>query len=192
MKQSTWIYIALAAVAFFFFGEQLRAMILARMPDTLKAAAGETASTTGRKSYLGQKGMPPSYRNNNPGNLRVTSSQWKGALSIHPENTDKRFVVFEDWIFGTRAMIKNLQGYFIKHGIKSIDGIVNRWAPSSDGNDTSSYAAAIVNATGFDPSEEITWNRENAMGIVRAMADVESGIKDSVTVNDFNTAWAEL
>jgi len=191
MRQTTWIYIALAAVAFFFFGEQLRAVILARMPDNLKAAA-ETPSTTGRKSYLGQKGMPVSFRNNNPGNLRVTGSPWRGALTIHPENTDKRFVAFEDWIYGTRAMIKNLHGYFTKHGIKSIEGIINRWAPSSDGNDVGNYVAAIVNATGFDPSEEITWNRENAMGIVRAMADVESGKKDSVTVNDFNIAWAEL
>lgn len=184
------IYYALAALALllFFFKKQ----VMAAVSVATAALPGGNQDISGRTSYLGKSGFPISMRNNNPGNIRVSSSPWKGKLTIHPENTDKRFEVFKDFIFGIRAMIKTLQSYNTKHGITTIAGIVNRWAPAADGNNVTNYISSIVNATGFSDDEEIVFNRENLMGIVRAMADVESGRKETVSVTDFNTAWSEL
>ena len=47
--------------------------------------------------------MLPALRNNNPGNIEVSSDQWQGATG-----TDGVYVVFSSPAWGFRALFKNI------------------------------------------------------------------------------------
>lgn len=55
--------------------------------------------------------------------------------------------------WGVRAIARVLITYQERHGIYTIRGIVNRWAPSSE-NDTGSYAAHMAQRVGIDVDTE--------------------------------------
>lgn len=75
-------------------------------------------------------------RNNNPFNIEVSSKNyWQGLAS---SSTDGRFCQFIDIDFGLRAGIVLLRNYINIHGLYSITGIIDRFAPASE-NGISSY-----------------------------------------------------
>lgn len=83
---------------------------------------------------------PRAWRNCNPGNMRpLANDRWLGQVAI-AEN----FVVFEAEAYGWRALAINLRTYRNKHGIRSLLGITNRWAPSADGNRPVAYAEHLL------------------------------------------------
>lgn len=88
------------------------------------------------------------YRNNNPLNLRISSNKWKGKVPA-AENTDGAFEQFTTMAYGFRAALKNLQAYITKHHCNTIQSIVNKWTPASDGNNPASYAARVAPKTGY-------------------------------------------
>lgn len=89
-------------------------------------------------------------RNNNPGNIRWDGkTQWEGMAGQDKDG----FVVFESVEYGIRAMERILRSYG-RQGINSIAGIVSRWAPPEDDNDTASYINSVAAHTGigaYDP-----------------------------------------
>ena len=88
--------------------------------------------------------VPRGVRNANPGNLRaVTGVQWLGQVGVD----DVGFAVFDTPQHGIRAMAKQLLAYQQKHGLNTIAGIINRWAPSVE-NDTGAYVADVASAVG--------------------------------------------
>lgn len=89
-------------------------------------------------------------RNNNPGNIRH-GDNW---LGLAPEQTDSDFCQFTTPEFGIRAMARTLFNYQHKHGINTVRGIVNRWAPPSE-NKTDSYVAHVAAVVGVGPDEKI-------------------------------------
>ncbi|WP_323170110.1 structural protein [Pantoea agglomerans] len=86
-------------------------------------------------------------RNNNPGNIRW-GDEWKGLVP-QPQRTDKSFCQFISPEYGIRAMIIILRNYQSKYGLKTIAGIVKRWAPPNE-NDTQAYIRSVAMATGTD------------------------------------------
>lgn len=87
-----------------------------------------------------------SIKNNNPGNLvYVESIKWQGLAS--PPN-DGRFCSFVSAIFGIRALAVNLISYQDRDNCRTIEQIINRWAPSTE-NDTQAYVADVVARTGY-------------------------------------------
>lgn len=82
--------------------------------------------------------VPLGIRNNNVGNLRPSAPPWQGAVG---ENGG--FVVFDTMANGIRALAKNLLAYYDVHGINTIRGMITRWAPAADHNDTDAYIAAV-------------------------------------------------
>ncbi|WIL43097.1 structural protein [Pantoea agglomerans] len=91
-------------------------------------------------------------RNNNPGNIRW-GDEWKGLVP-EAQRTDKSFCQFKAPEFGIRAMIIILRNYQSKYGLKTITGIIKRWAPPNE-NDTQAYIRNVALATGTDADKPI-------------------------------------
>lgn len=150
--------------------------------------ASETVATL---SYLGQSNLPRGMRNNNPGNIRKGSTSWQGKIPL-AANTDGAFEQFAAYVYGIRAMVKNLQSYQRDRGLNTIQQIVSTWAPAADNNDTAAYVASVYMATGIPPTSPIdTTDRATMRELVKAMTRVENG-RDAVTDEQFNYAWTLL
>jgi hypothetical protein len=76
-------------------------------------------------------------RNNNPLNIRATQTRWQGMTG-----DDGEFVQFDSPEMGFRAAYRTLMTYRQRHGLTTIEGIINRWAPSNE-NHTDNYVAYI-------------------------------------------------
>lgn len=87
---------------------------------------------------------PRGYRQNNAGNIRH-GQPWQGLSEYQP---DPDFCAFKTPEFGIRALAKTLLTYQNKHGLRTIERIISRWAPPVE-NDTSAYVAAVEKATGL-------------------------------------------
>lgn len=86
------------------------------------------------------------YRNRNPGNIDfVPANKWQGQVGLGdkwlpPER--RRFAAFQTHEHGIRALAALLTTYQDRHGLRTIRGIVNRWAPPSE-NNTGSYVRFV-------------------------------------------------
>lgn len=139
-------------------------------------------------SYLGQSGLPKGMRNNNPGNIRVSSNPWQGKVPLS-QNTDGAFEQFTTYVYGIRAMIKNLLTYYTRDGLRTLKDIIFRWAPPADNNDTSAYVTFVSNKTGLSPTQQLNLNDAGTMRkLVIAMTEMENG-RPAVTPEQFNYAW---
>jgi hypothetical protein len=88
-----------------------------------------------------QTGLPRGLRVNNPLNLRHSEIAWHGKAAHQP---DSDYVAFEDAHHGIRAAARNLLTYYRKHKLRTVQGIVRRWAPPEDDNDTGSYISRVA------------------------------------------------
>jgi hypothetical protein len=89
--------------------------------------------------------------------------------------SDGRYAVFSSPEAGWAAADRNLQTYATKHGLNTVAGIVNRWAPPSE-NDSGAYAAKVSGRLGVDPAAPL--NMADPMvrrHVLEAMAEVENG-----------------
>ena len=116
------------------------------------------------------------YRNNNPLNIRISSNNWKGE--IRP-STDGSFCQFTTMAYGFRAAMVCIRTYIRKYNLKTIQEIINRWAPWEDGNNPTRYAQRVINTwpetfTNKDFVIDYT-NAEHMTKLVYAMAIVENG-----------------
>lgn len=98
---------------------------------------------------LKQALLPRGIRNKNPGNLRP-GSPWVGALGDDGDG----YLIFDTPENGIRALAKNLLTYYRRHGLDTVAGIINRWAPPSE-NNTGSYVRAVAAALGVPPDAKI-------------------------------------
>lgn len=115
--------------------------------------------------------IPRGIRNNNPGNIRHGDS-WRG---LAPGQTDPDFCVFTSPEYGIRAMARILLNYQKKYGIRTIDGIISRWAPPSE-NNTRSYITAVSRACQVAPTEIIDI-AEYLPDIIPAIIQHENGMQ---------------
>jgi len=107
------------------------------------------------------------YRNRNPGNIEHNpANKWQG-LDTPP--SDGRFCRFRTHQHGIRALAMLLTTYQDRHGLRTIRGIISRWAPAGE-NDTAAYIAAVARRTGFDPADELDLHRhEHLRPLVEAI-----------------------
>lgn len=113
-------------------------------------------------------------RNNNPGNIERNGTQWQGMAA--DQSGDDRFIVFSDPVFGIRAMARTLGNYQRLHGIDSVYGVINRWAPVDDDNDTVSYAAHVADQLAV--SEFDSLNLQHYMPeLIAAIIKHENGVQ---------------
>ena len=70
---------------------------------------------------------PRGIRNNNPLNIRRSGDKWQGLKTLQE---DRDFFQFETIELGWRAAFVILcKTYYGKYKLKTIRGIVSRWAP---------------------------------------------------------------
>ncbi|MFY3697382.1 LPD5 domain-containing protein [Achromobacter xylosoxidans] len=114
-------------------------------PDGYAAGEGFVA----RDSWRMPANAPRGIRNNNPGNIQ------KGAgFQGEVESNDPRFATFATPEDGIRAIGMNLLTYQRQHGLDTVQGILNRWAPPSE-NDTGAYVGQVARALGVEPNQQL-------------------------------------
>lgn len=74
-------------------------------------------------------------RNNNPGNIKLSNTAWRGKVP-NAQNTDGTFEQFQDMAHGIRAVYRLLITYANKHKLRTVDEIIDRWAPSGENSET--------------------------------------------------------
>ncbi|HEA0341613.1 TPA: structural protein [Salmonella enterica] len=118
---------------------------------------------------------PRGIRNNNPGNIRW-GDDWKGLVP-KSQRTDKDFCQFITPEYGIRAMIVILRNYQRKHGLNTISGIINRWAPTNE-NNTQAYIDSVAKSTGVTPDQFIhTDDSRFMMKLLQAIIRHENGVQ---------------
>ena len=126
--------------------------------------------------------MTRGIRNNNPLNIRRTSTRWQGARE---EQTDKSFVQFKTMAYGYRAAWKVLQTYYERFCMQSkpftVRNIITRWAPPSE-NDTEAYIKSVLKLSSIGgkekllpPSNVLSYGRLSRLVI--AMTCIECGLE---------------
>jgi len=139
------------------------------------AVAPEESATTGVAKSNIFEGLNPNSRaakNNNPGNI-IDS----GFARSQPgyAGTDGRFARFETPEHGEAAMHGLLQNYQ-KQGITTPAGIISKWAPASDNNDTGGYIAQVAKKLGVSPNDPIDVTDPKIRDILgKTIATVEAG-----------------
>lgn len=115
--------------------------------------------------------MTRSERNNNPGNIRLTSDRWRGQVLPPP---DRGFVTFSSPKWGYRALFVVLEGYMLRHGLRTIREIIGRYAPPSE-NATTAYIRSVCRATGWGPDDPLDPCGRVMQDLARAITLVEGG-----------------
>ena len=119
-----------------------------------------------------EKKLPRGIRNNNPGNIRLTSIAWRGQKKFQ---LDPDFVEFEAPVMGLRAMMRLLLTYYLRHQLDTVESIINRYAPPHE-NATDSYAAAVAKALGVRRRDPIDVTQpETLTALARAITRHENG-----------------
>lgn len=127
-------------------------------PEGGKAASPTAAAPAGRE--------PIGIRQNNPGNLR----QWPGA------GQNGGYAQFGSANEGLTAAAQNLLSYQRKHGIDTIAGIVNRWAPAGDRNNVPAYISDLSKQTGFAPNQKLNLSDSKTLApLLSGIVKHESG-----------------
>lgn len=115
-------------------------------------------------------GAPRSARNNNPGNLR--DSPFTRRLPGYQGADADGFAIFDTAQNGAGAQSALLKNY-LSRGFDTVEKIIGRWAPPSDGNDTGGYVRAVSSALGVQPGDKLTAAQVPALA--SAIARVEGG-----------------
>jgi hypothetical protein len=149
-------------------GERSQSEALARL---LNPGASTSAAPTEMPAAAPVSAdLPRGLRNNNPLNIEAGGfTQGQPGFS----GSDGRFARFETPEAGIGAANKLLDVYQNKHGLNSVNGIINRWAPAADGNNVNSYAAAVAKQLGIDPNAPIS--PEMRPQLIAAMGQHENG-----------------
>lgn len=96
------------------------------------------------------RAVPRGIRNNNPGNLNY--ARQVGATKEPGEQG--RFAVFSTMQAGIAALYRQLQRY-LGRGINTIAAIVQKYAPSADGNNVNAYIQALTRKLGVDANARL-------------------------------------
>ncbi len=144
----------------------------AALAPSLAGSGNNTTPAPAQPLLQGDK-QPLSVRNNNPGNLKWDGkSQWKGMTGVDP----KGFVQFLSPEMGSRAAGINLGNQQKLHGINTLSGLITKYAPKSDNNDTAAYVQTVAQKTGLDPNAPLNLQDPAVQAkILPVMFGVESG-----------------
>lgn len=118
--------------------------------------------------------MPPTtgINLNNPGNIRHSDSRWDGASRNQAHN---QFVTFDTPEDGIRALTKTLRTYSNKHGLRTVSGIIGRWAPPEE-NNTDSYIRSVSSHLGVTSGQPLDLDDERVLtGLAKAITQHENG-----------------
>lgn len=121
---------------------------------------------------------PRGIRSNNPGNIDRHDTKWQGMAD--DQSGDSRFIVFKTPQWGIRAIARLMLTYQNQYALRTVRGLINRWAPPGE-NNTGAYVAAVASAfkaAGLpdNPDVEIDVESVNVMlPLVKAIILHENG-----------------
>ncbi|MDS1141698.1 LPD38 domain-containing protein [Pusillimonas sp. SM2304] len=138
-------------------------------PDDVTAAGDGFVA---RPTFNIPTNAPRGIRNNNPGNIE------KGVgFQGEVEGNDSRFATFDSPESGIRGIARNLLTYQERHGLDTVEGIINRWAPKSE-NETGAYVKAVAQAAGVSPTESLNLrDPETIERLTAAIIQHENGMQ---------------
>lgn len=123
--------------------------------------------------------MTRGQRNNNPANIRNSSSKWKGMTEVQ---TDKEFVTFIDMWWGIRALLVILRTYYFKYKLVTCSQVISRFAPPNE-NNTLTYIKFAQEQVFYDGNvnQANEWRTpidpsENTRRLARAICWIESKV----------------
>jgi hypothetical protein len=117
--------------------------------------------------------VPRGIRNANPGNIRWGSA-WQG-LKAPAERTDPSFCQFVDPVYGIRAIAKIMLTYADAYNLRTVQGVIGRWAPPNE-NNTASYVLSVARSMGVGPADQIDVHVQPVMcSLVKAIIQHENG-----------------
>lgn len=120
--------------------------------------------------------FPRGIRNNNPLNIKISSSNWIGKRL---SNSDGIFEQFDTLMLGYRAALVIIRNYINLYNLHYISPIIRRWAPHSE-NDVSAYVKFVCDKATIDVNTYISFsNKPLICDIVFAMALYENGVRYS-------------
>ncbi len=121
---------------------------------------------------------PRGIRNNNPLNIRLSSSKWQGQVLPQRGSGEGAFCQFSEMKWGWRAAFRLLcHTYYGKYKLRTIRDIIYRWAPPNE-NGTSVYIRSVAERTGINADSVLGDPATHAaqwLMIGMAMAIVENG-----------------
>lgn len=129
---------------------------------------------------------PRGIRNNNPGNLVITSIDWKGKVPV-AQNTDKTFEQFTQPLWGVRAMFMDVRGDIEKDGLNTIRKLITAYAPPKE-NNTAAYIQSVVNRVGIGADARIL--PAHYLNLLKAIIQHENGkqpYSDALIIEAMNT-----
>lgn len=131
--------------------------------------------------------LPRGLRNNNPGNIRNSSTVWIGG--VYP-SSDKEFCQFRTMAYGYRALIKLLHNYRRLHGCKTVADFIRRWAPETE-NNTAGYITRVCREMQVPSSYVPDIDDKATMcAFAAAISLVENGIP--AVMEDVEKGWELL
>ncbi len=130
-------------------------------------------------------------RNNNPGNLIRTSSQWKGKIPFS-QSKDSHFEQFTDIAWGIRAFFIDVMGD-IKEGTNTLVKLITEYAPEFE-NNTQAYINNVSYFTGWDKNAVIPLTKSAMFTLAKAKFRVELGENYSSKIDNatYEEAWNRL
>lgn len=130
--------------------------------------------------------LPLGVRLNNPGNIEI-GDPWQG---LAPEPRHGRFATFAHPTYGIRAIVRNLITYQDKHGLRTVRGIISRWAPERvrgvTENDTQAYIASVARRVGVEADEQLDMHKyRDVRPLAEAIIRHEQGPGPLPTMNSW-------
>ena len=110
---------------------------------------------------------------NNVGNIRTETWQYKGIID-GPIDT---FLSFETLAHGYAAIITKLHYYYKTYKDYSLEKIISRYAPPTDGNDTENYinsVSAMIGKTRTEDLKDFLFSEQVTI-LARAISQMEQG-----------------
>lgn len=127
--------------------------------------------------------MARGYRNFNPGNIRRSNVRYRGEK----DSQDPSFKQFESMAWGYRAIFILLDTYRVKHGLTTLQSMLNRYAPPEE-NDTTEYVNFVSAKTRIaDIATVDTRSEKQMIPIVAAIARMENGTDPDM--DDVKAGW---
>lgn len=124
--------------------------------------------------------QPRGLRNNNPGNIdHNPANRWQGLADppIEQGVARPRFARFVAPEWGIRAIARLLITYQDRHGLNTVRGLIDRWAPPVE-NNTVAYQNAVARKLGVSVNDPINVHEYPVMReLVLAIIKHENGVQ---------------
>lgn len=141
------------------------------LEDIFPSMRPESVNETVKQVLPVNKNLPRGIRNNNPGNLVITSIPWNGKIPVS-KNTDGSYEQFSSALMGIRAMFIDMRGDIEKDGNNTIRKLITEYAPPHE-NNTAAYIAAVSQKLGLHADAAIQKSHYHAL--IKAVIQHENG-----------------